>query len=79
MLKDKDNYNVGLEAAIFLRKRNSSLIQFFCFENVQRLKLLTETVNILVAERSVNQLRYFEKSIGDIWSEYTGISSLNNV
>jgi len=26
MLKNKDNYNVGLEAAIFLRKRNSSLI-----------------------------------------------------
>jgi len=25
MLKNRDNYNVGLEAAIFLRKRNSSL------------------------------------------------------
>jgi len=26
MLKNYDNYKVGLEAAIFLRKRNSSLI-----------------------------------------------------
>jgi len=26
MFKDFDNYKVGLEAAIFLRKRNSSLI-----------------------------------------------------
>jgi len=26
VLKNNDNYKVGLEAAIFLRKRNSSLI-----------------------------------------------------
>jgi len=34
VLKNKDNHKVGLEAAIFLRKRNSSLIEFFCLENV---------------------------------------------
>ena len=31
---NKDSYKVGLEAAIFLRKRNSSLIEFFYFENL---------------------------------------------
>jgi len=33
-LKDIDNHKVGLEAAILLRKRNSSLIEFFGLKNV---------------------------------------------
>jgi len=28
-LKNYDNHKIGLEAAIFLRKRNSSLTEFF--------------------------------------------------
>jgi len=33
----KDNQEMGLEAAIFLRKRNSSMIEFICIENLKRL------------------------------------------
>ena len=39
-----DNYKVGLEAAIFLRKRNSSLIELTSLEDVNRLKILTESL-----------------------------------
>jgi len=31
---NKDNHKVGLEAAIFLRKRNSSLTEFIYLENL---------------------------------------------
>jgi len=37
VLINKDNFEVGLEAAIFLRKRSSSLIKFICLENLKRL------------------------------------------
>ena len=43
---DKDNHEVGLEAAIFLRKRNSSLTEFFCLENLKRLKFFPESVKV---------------------------------
>jgi len=36
---NNDNHKVGLEAAIFLRKRNSSLIEFVCLINLLRLKI----------------------------------------
>jgi len=41
-----------LEAAILLRKRNSSLIDLFCVVNVLRLKLITELINFnkMIAE-----------------------------
>ena len=71
----KTNPEVGLEAAIFLRKRNSSLIEFFCFENLQRLKFLSEFIIYQVAERFVCCKRFLVKKIEGIKNEYTGISS----
>jgi len=38
-IKNDDNHKVGLEAAIFLRKRNSSLIEFFSSKMYRGLKL----------------------------------------
>jgi len=34
VLKNVNNQQVSLEAAILKRKRNSSMIEFFCIENV---------------------------------------------
>ena len=43
-----DNQDVGLEAAIIQRKRNSSLVESFCAENVTGLKSLTEATDVTV-------------------------------
>ena len=40
----EDSQDVGLEAAIIQRKRNSSLVQSPCAENVTGLKPCTEDV-----------------------------------
>jgi hypothetical protein len=40
-----DNQEVGLEAAILERVRNSSLVQWFCAENVPGLKRRTEAAD----------------------------------
>ena len=37
-----DNQEVGLEAAILERVRNSSLVKWFCADNVAGLKYTTE-------------------------------------
>ena len=37
-----DSQEVGLEAAILKRKRNSSLVKCVCAENVRGLKQMTE-------------------------------------
>ena len=37
-----DNQDVGLEAATIQRVRNSSLVKWFCAENVTGLKSVTE-------------------------------------
>ena len=42
MWNRSDNQDVGLEAAIIERVRNSSLVQGFCAENVTGLKHSTE-------------------------------------
>ena len=39
-----DNQEVGLEAAILERVRNSSLVEWFCADNVAGLKYTAETV-----------------------------------
>ena len=39
-----DNQEVGLEAAILERVRNSSLVKWFCADNVAGLKLSAEAV-----------------------------------
>ena len=43
-----DSQEVGLEAAILQRKRNSSLIESSCAEDVTGLKLCTEAVDLCV-------------------------------
>ena len=42
MSECKDNQEVGLEAAILERVRNSSLVKWSCADNVTGLKLVTE-------------------------------------
>lgn len=42
MWQDRDSQEVGLEAAILQRKRNSSLVKSSCAENVAGLKSGTE-------------------------------------
>ena len=53
-----DSQEVGLEAAILQRKRNSSLIESSCAEDVTGLKPITEAMDAhsnvrVVGERSV--------------------------
>ena len=40
-----DSQEVGLEAAILKRKRNSSLVKCVCAENVRGLKQTTEALD----------------------------------
>jgi hypothetical protein len=57
-----DNQDVGLEAAIIERVRNSSLVKWICAENSAGLKLGTEAADLsidsfdrrMVGERSVS-------------------------
>ena len=43
-----DSQEVGLEAAILQRKRNSSLVKWVCAENVTGLKHITEATEFRV-------------------------------
>ena len=57
-----DSQEVGLEAAILQRKRNSSLIESSCAEDVTGLKPITEAMDAysnvcVVGERSVRLRR----------------------
>ena len=45
-----DNQEVGLEAATFQRKRNSSLVKLSCAVNITGLKRVTEAMNRKVVE-----------------------------
>jgi hypothetical protein len=55
----KDSQDVGLEAAIIERVRNSSLVECAGADNVARLKRPTEAVDLphreMVGERSVSR------------------------
>ena len=42
-----DSQEVGLEAAILERKRNSSLVKWTCAENVRGLKQTTEAMDVI--------------------------------
>jgi hypothetical protein len=44
-----DNQDVGLEAAIIERVRNSSLVKWICAENSAGLKLGTEAADLSIA------------------------------
>ena len=46
MWESHNNQEVGLEAAILERVRNSSLVEWFCAENVTGLKLYTEATDL---------------------------------
>ena len=73
-----DSQEVGLEAAILQRKRNSSLIESSCAEDVTGLKLCTEAADVrkhMVGERSVGLRRCLEKDAGDIRSANADMSS----
>ena len=48
MLDRSDNQDVGLEAAIIERVRNSSLVKWICAENSAGLKLGTEATDLLI-------------------------------
>ena len=53
MWSRKDNQDVGLEAAIIERVRNSSLVKWFCAEDPTGLKLGTEATDPPAACRPV--------------------------
>ena len=55
-----DSQEVGLEAAILQRKRNSSLIESSCAEDVTGLKLCTEAVDL---HASADGRRAFRRSV----------------
>lgn len=44
----EDNQEVGLEAAILERVRNSSLVEWFCADNVVGLKYTAEAAAITI-------------------------------
>ena len=73
-----DSQEVGLEAAILQRKRNSSLIESSCAEDVTGLKLCTEAADIrknMVGERSVSLRRCLVRDAGGIGSANADMSS----
>jgi hypothetical protein len=55
MWQDSDNQEVGLEAAILQRKRNSSLVKSGCAENVTGLKPDTEATGAQGDLRAVGE------------------------
>ena len=67
-----DSQDVGLEAAIIQRKRNSSLVESACAEDVTGLKSDTEAADLLieqvVGERCVSLRRLTGRLAGGITS-----------
>ena len=75
-----DNQDVGLEAAIIERVRNSSLVKWFCAEDPTGLKLGTEATGSshlrrAVGERPVLQRRSTVRTAGADGSANVGMSS----
>jgi hypothetical protein len=58
MWERTDNQEVGLEAAILQRKRNSSLVKRSCAENTTGLKLDTEATGSNKSGRGALSGRY---------------------
>ena len=83
MFDCRDNQEVGLEAAILERMRNSSLVKCPCAENVTGLKLVTEAAGAIsdraVGERSHAREAAAQASRGDLGSENAGISNERRV
>ena len=73
-----DSQDVGLEAAIIKRKRNSSLVEWHCAENLAGLKHYTEATESckgLVGEHSVDLRRCAVRHAGGDRRDNAGISS----
>ena len=74
-----NSQDVGLEAAIIERVRNSSLVEWRGTDNVSRLKHLTEAVNrytvSMVGERSLSLRSQIARTGGGKRSENAGMSS----
>ena len=68
---------VGLEAAILLRKRNSSLSYVVFVLKINELIVTAEIPNSfrMVAECSVNRKQFVDKQIGDIRSNNASMSN----
>ncbi len=76
----RDNQEVGLEAAILERKRNSSLVKRLRADNVTGLKHVTEAATFRsnpggVEEHSVLQRSHTVRSDGAYGKDSAGISS----
>ena len=79
-----DNQEVGLEAAILERVRNSSLVKCSSAENVTGLKLAAEATGAYfivraVGERSQGSEAAAEASRGGLGSENAGMSNERGV
>ena len=78
-----DNQEVGLEAAILERVRNSSLVKCPGADNVTGLKLVTEAAGVIfdhaVGERSQAREAAAEASRGGLGSENAGMSNERGV
>jgi len=77
MLIRFNRLKIFLEAAILLRKRNSSLSYVTFVLKITELVVTAEIPNSfrMVAECSVNRKRFVEKQIGDIRSNNAGMSN----
>jgi hypothetical protein len=77
----KDSQDVGLEAAIIERVRNSSLVEYACTDNVARLKPPTEAVDgdacgmTMVGERCAQPRSPTARTGGARTSANAGMSS----
>ena len=78
-----DNQEVGLEAAILERVRNSSLVKWSCADNSTGLKHATEAASAYfvraVGERSLTREAAAEASRGGLGSENAGMSNERGV
>ena len=77
-----DNQEVGLEAAILERVRNSSLVKWSCADNVTGLKHGSEAAGArkrAVGERSHGSEAAGEPSRGALGSENVGMSNERGV
>ena len=55
MFECRDNQEVGLEAAILERVRNSSLVKCSGADNVTGLKLVTEAAGVIFTDHAVGE------------------------
>ena len=79
----RDSQEVGLEAAILQRVRNSSLVKRSCADNVTGLKPATEAwdgvLSVVVGERPDSGEARLARACGAVRSENAGMSSEKHV